>query len=75
MAAKSGIRAAQRPRQLKRKIANLEFGIFTEPFLVHKLKRWTVNRYWTVTRYFDGIFEDIKPAINLPDDRTAPRFY
>jgi hypothetical protein len=69
MAAKSGIRAAQRPRQLKRKIANLEFGIFTEPFLVHKLKRWTV------TRYFDGIFEDIKPAINLPDDRTPPRFY
>ena len=69
MAAKSGIRAAQRPRQLKRKIANLEFGIFTEPFLVHKLKPWTVNRY------FDGIFEDIKPAINLPDDRTEPQVY
>jgi hypothetical protein len=43
-------------------MADLEPGIFTEPFLIHQLDRWIVNRN------FNGIYEDIKPTINLPDE-------
>jgi len=52
-------RGAERQAELKFKIANLELGIFTEPFLIHT---------WIVSKYFDGIQEDIKPAINLPGE-------
>jgi len=47
---------------LKFKITNLELGIFTEPFLIHKLGTWIVDKN------FDGIYEDIKPANNRPDE-------
>jgi len=54
-------RTIKRQGQLKFKIANLEVGIFTEPFLSHELGTWIIKN-------FDGIHEDIKPTINLPDE-------
>src|SRR5580704_3427472 len=55
MAAKTTTRAVKRRRELKCKITNLEFGIFTEPFLVHFTQaldrqspfRWNPRGYQT----------------------------
>src|SRR5258708_29349624 len=69
-AANTMIRATKRQGELKFKIANLEVGIFTEPFSIHQADRWIVDKN------FNGIHEDIKPAINRPRRMTSePRFH